>query len=919
MSKLRSRNSRYKHFVSKLLIFILVLAVPAANATSLQYFGNGDNDIDRVKIRIDDPSNNNPGPPADVGAGDFTIEFWLKATADNSAGAISCGFNYSWINGNVVVDRDRFNQGRTFGVSLGAGRVAFAIQNGSFESRTICGSTDLRDGAWHHVAVQRRRSDGFMWLYVDGALEASGDGPDGDVSYPDNGVPTNDCSGPCTGSDPFLVIGAEKHDAGPQFPSFFGWVDELRLSDSLRYSANFTPVQQAFVADAQTAALYHFDEGSGDVISDSAFGSQSPGQRSFGGSPAGPIWSVDTPFSGGGSAGTLQLSSATYSIGEAGGSQVVSVLRVGGSSGAVSVDYTTTDGTAVSGSDYQAVSGTLTWADGDATAKNFSIAIIDDGSVESSETVSVDISSPTGGATLGNPSSATLTITDNDTVNPGSIQLSAAAYSVAEDGGAATIAVNRSGGSDGLVSVDYAVSDGTAVSGSDYQAVSGTLTWADGDATAKNFSIPIIDDGSVESSETVSVDISSPMGGATLGNPSSATLTIADNDSVNPGSIQLSAAAYFVAEDGGAATITVNRSGGSDGLVSVDFAVSDGTAVAGSDYEVTMGTLTWPDSDTTARTFTVSITDDFSIEGDETINISLSNVTGGATLASPSTAVLTISDNDVPSPGSVQFSSATYSVGEGAGAALTITLTRSGGSDGPATADYATSDGSATAGADYESSSGTASWADGDAGDKGFSITINDDSQLEGDETVNVSLQNVIGAAVGSPQNAILTIVDDEMAAPGTAQFAAAAYSVGESDGTISISVTRVGGTDGAVSVAYSSQGVSAVAGTDFQSVNGVSAWADGDGSQKTIVVTINDDARDEINETLTLSLSNPAGGLQLGTPDKATITIVDDDVSPPPIGGGGGGGGAAGIFLLLGILGGIAIRTTQRSAASGW
>ena len=88
-------------------------------------------------------------------------------------------------------------------------------------------SDDLRhasvlDNQWHHVAVQRRRSDGFLSLYVDGTLQASADGPDGDVSYPDNGVPGNFCGGPCTNSDPFLVLGAEKHDAGAAFPSYEG-------------------------------------------------------------------------------------------------------------------------------------------------------------------------------------------------------------------------------------------------------------------------------------------------------------------------------------------------------------------------------------------------------------------------------------------------------------------------------------------------------------------------------------------------------------------------------------------------------------------------------------------------------------------------------------------------------------------------
>lgn len=273
-----------------------------AQGTSLRFFGNGVNDIDRVKIRIDDPSNSLPGPPADVGAEDFTIEFWLRGRlADNAASAVACGFNNNWINGNIVLDRDRFNQERAWGLSLGNGRVAWGIIGEFGDSRTICSTTNVLDDEWHHVVMQRRRSDGRMWIFIDGNNEAETDGPDGDVSYPDNGVPGNFCGGPCVNSDPFIVLAAEKHDAGPSYPSFSGWLDEVRISNSLRYSSDFNPPTQAFATDAETVALYHFDEGTGTDVFDTsgAAGGPSNGVLQFGGNPAGPLWSTETPFSGG--------------------------------------------------------------------------------------------------------------------------------------------------------------------------------------------------------------------------------------------------------------------------------------------------------------------------------------------------------------------------------------------------------------------------------------------------------------------------------------------------------------------------------------------------------------------------------------------------------------------------------------------
>jgi len=267
---------------------------------ALRFHGNGVNDIDRVKIPLDDPTTSIPGPPADVGATDFTLEFWLRALAEeNLAPAVACGANDNWIYGNIVVDRDRYNQGRAFGLSLAGGVVVFGVRGDGTGAATICGTSNLLDGQWHHIAVQRRRADGQLWLYVDGRLESQAIGPGGDISYPDGGLPGNFCGGPCTNSDPYLVLGAEKHDAGPQFRSFAGWLDEMRISDILRYTAGFSRPSAPFVPDFNTVALYHFDD-IGDVITDSsgAPGGPSNGVRRFGGSPAGPERVVsDAPIS----------------------------------------------------------------------------------------------------------------------------------------------------------------------------------------------------------------------------------------------------------------------------------------------------------------------------------------------------------------------------------------------------------------------------------------------------------------------------------------------------------------------------------------------------------------------------------------------------------------------------------------------
>lgn len=267
----------------------------AANGNyALRFGGTGRGDLDRVKIPVDDPGGARTFA-ADVGATDMTVEFQMRARpGDNSAGPVECGTKDAWIYGNILLDRDRFNQGRKFGLSVADGRVVFGLTGADGAVTSLCSTSRVDDDRWHHVAVTRAVATGAISLFVDGRPEArTPTGPAGDVSYPDAAEPAASCDGgrPCTRSDPFLVIGAEKHDAGAEYPSFRGLVDELRLSTTVRYTDAFAPPQHRFEPDDTTAALYHFDEGGGTVARDvatAAGGVRGDGELRVG--EAGPTW-----------------------------------------------------------------------------------------------------------------------------------------------------------------------------------------------------------------------------------------------------------------------------------------------------------------------------------------------------------------------------------------------------------------------------------------------------------------------------------------------------------------------------------------------------------------------------------------------------------------------------------------------------
>ncbi len=480
-----------------------------------------------------------------------------------------------------------------------------------------------------------------------------------------------------------------------------------------------------------------------------------------------------------------------------------------------------------------------------------------------------------------------------DAPQEGSILFDQAQYATVESDGFVNLSVSRTGGA-GAVSIDYATRDSSATSVSDYTASSGTLSWNDGETGSKTFQVSTTDDGVFEPDEQFFVDLSNPTGGATLGSPSTATVTITDDD--NPGELGFTSAAYQVTENGLVATIGVSRTNGNKGLLTVNYTTMDGTASAGADYQAANGTLVWMDGETSEKFFDIPIIEDPMIEADETVLLAISGPTPAVVLTRAD-AVLTIDDND--DPGSVSFEQAGYSLSETDGN-LTVTVNRNGGDlAGNASVDYATADLTATAGGDYQATSGTLSWLAGEGGAKTFVVVINDDSVIESNESFSLNLSNPSsGLTVSGPGTINVEILDDDD--PGQLQFATASQSINEGSASLTVTVNRAAGAKGAVGVSYSTSGGSAISGTDFTAVSGNLVWADGDTAAKSFTVSITNDSLVENSESFTIALSSPTNGARLGTPSTLTATIIDNDRQPVSGGGGGGALGWLGLGFLL-------------------
>lgn len=387
--------------------------------------------------------------------------------------------------------------------------------------------------------------------------------------------------------------------------------------------------------------------------------------------------------------------------------------------------------------------------------------------------------------------------------DPGILKFDEESFEVSEDAGVALIRVERSQGEDGAVSVQYGTSNGTAVAGQDYTAVSGTLSWGSGDESDRTIQVPITNDSAAEGLETFQMALSGATGGASVDSERGTTTVRIlandggsggggddddpdddgddDDDGNSAGTIKFDEREFLALEESGRAVITVERSGGEGGTVSVQFSTQNGTAAAGQDYTAVSGTLTWGPGDGGHKTFTIPILDDSAAEGSETVRLALSGPTGGASLsATRGTSVLRIVDegsggfddgndgNDDGSPGGsangkIEFEGLGFQVIEGRPFAV-VRVERSRGAQGAVSVQLSTGDLSARAGEDYTATTVTLNWAAGDGSDRTVQIPILQDTKTEGNEAVRLTLSNPTGGAVvdGEDRESTLTILDDD-------------------------------------------------------------------------------------------------------------------------------------------------------------
>ena len=532
----------------------------------------------------------------------------------------------------------------------------------------------------------------------------------------------------------------------------------------------------------------------------------------------------------------------------------------------VTVKYSTENGEATAGEDYTAVTSplpTLTFTANE-TSETVSVALVNDEIEESTETFRLKLSDPSTNATIGDDT-AVATIIDDD----GLPTLSVGDASAVE-GATANFGVSLSKPSPRDVTVGYsAIADPTAgaaaaVPVQDFNTVSDTLTIA-ARSTSATVAVPLPDDSLDEGTETFWLRLSDPSGATIV--YGTATGAIDDNDPLPRLSIGNGAAT-----EGETASFTVLLEPVSGRTVTVPWttaATSTGNpATPTQDFVSASGTLTFPSGTTSARIDVATLQDDTS-EPDETFQVRLGQPTH-ATLAD-AIAVGAIHDDD----GLPRVFIANTSVAEDDSPAI-FTVTLSHASSQAVTVDYATSDGTATAGDDYATSTGAQGTLTIPAGLRRgeISVFVADDDEAEGSETFHITLSNPQNAAIAEGAGtATATIRDDDRS---TITIAGAQAS--EGDGTIDFAVTLDHASTSDITVDYATFDGSATQPDDYTAAAGTLTIA-ANTTTATIAIALTDNTFIEEAESFLVRLSNPTGA-EVATTEAIGI-ILDDDNLP--------------------------------------
>ncbi len=560
---------------------------------------------------------------------------------------------------------------------------------------------------------------------------------------------------------------------------------------------------------------------------------------------------------------TVSFSSATSSAAEDAGTHNVALTLSAAASSSIAVNYTVS-GTATAGTDYTTLSGSVVFVKG-GTSVNIPVAISDDSTDETDETIVLTLSDGTT-YDLGSTKKHTLTITDNDDPPPNTPVVSISAGSHVTEGTAASFTIAASPAPSSAVTLNYTVTQsGSFVTSGNLNAQ--TLSLNSGSAT---ITVPTVGDSLDEANGSVTVTLNSGTGYSVSNTNNAATVNVYDDDVT---SVSFASATSSASEGVGTKNVTISLSPVPATALTLSYTVG-GTATSGTDFTTRSGTLSVAKG-ASSVSLPVPITDDSTDELDETIILTLTSGTNYQ-LGSTTVHTLTITDNDVPA---VSFGASASGIGE-AGGTKNVTVNISPAPASGLTLSYSVG-GTATAGSDYPTLSGTISIAQGQT-----LVTIpvavtNDSVVNEPAETIILTLTSGSGYSLGSTTTHTLTITDDDKTTP-TASFSISSATIMEGPNKVQNVVVNFSPPPTTSITLRISVSGSATEGSDYQTLSRTKTVTAGATSTTISIHIIDDNVEDTGEKVILLLLDGTSNSYNAGNPGTFTLTITNDDAPAP-------------------------------------
>lgn len=330
---------------------------------------------------------------------------------------------------------------------------------------------------------------------------------------------------------------------------------------------------------------------------------------------------------------------------------------------------------------------------------------------------------------------------------PANVEITTIDGTGSESGDTVSFTLKRSGDISAALDVSITIdSTLSSASAADFQSFPSLVSFPSSSATT-TLTLTPADEAIFEGTEQLVLQITDGAGYHAAEASAKAEASLTDNDAPPGGTLQFSAATFSAAENSGNATITLTRTGGSTGSASVLVSTTNGTASAPGDYTTVSQFVNWSAGDTADKTVSVPLIDNATYGGSKTVNLSLSQLAGQAGFGPITSAVLTILDNEPPPPGNFKLTPLTTTVAENGASSITFDIERTGGNGGAVSVQYATVNGTATAGGDFVAKIGTLNWSNLDSHIEHVTVTLTDDSTYEGDESFTFALTNPTGGA----------------------------------------------------------------------------------------------------------------------------------------------------------------------------